>query len=66
MAYFEKNGEVIVIEQIDGLSKKTSLWIGNRGELIKVATFRNDKSADIFKECLKRFLRPFLLEHENP
>ena len=66
MAYFEKNGEIIAIEQINGFGKKTALWIGNRGVLTKVATFRNDKSADDFTEYLRRFFRPHLEENENP
>lgn len=66
MAYFEKNGEIIAIEQVNGFGKKPSLWIGKRGEFTKVASFRNDKSADDFTEYLRRFFLPFLEEQENP
>lgn len=65
MAYFEKNGEIIAVEQIDGFGKKPSLWISKEGIFIKVASFRNEESANDFTEYLKRFFRPNLEEYET-
>lgn len=65
MAYFEKNGEIIAIEQVDSFGKNPSLWIGTYGSFTKVASFRNYKSADDFTEYLRRFFRPYLEEQEN-
>jgi len=66
MGYFKKGEEIIAIEQVDGFGKNPSLWIGTYGSFTKVASFRNDKSADDFTEYLRRFFRPYLEEHENP
>lgn len=66
MGYFKKGEEIISIEQVDGFGKNPSLWIGTVGNFVKVASFRNEKSAKDFEETFRRFLRPYLEELEKP
>lgn len=47
---------MITVEQIDGFGKKPGLWIGDRSELLKVASFGSVDKAVMFCKWLDYFL----------
>ena len=50
---FNKSGLVISVDKIDGFGKNYGLYVGNKRELVKVATFGNDKKAEMFCRYLE-------------
>lgn len=50
---FNRGGIVISVEKIDGFGKKPGLYVGTRSCLNKVASFGNDKKAELFCRYLE-------------
>lgn len=50
---FNRSGTVISVEKVDGFGKMPGLWVGNNRELLKVASFGNEKRAEKFCKYLE-------------
>lgn len=50
---FNRSGTVISVEKVDGFGKMPGLWVGNNREQLKVASFGNEKKAEIFCKYLE-------------
>ena len=50
---FNRGGIVISVDKIDGFGKMPGLYIGRRNEFVKVASFGNDKKAELFCRYLE-------------
>lgn len=65
MGYFKKGSKIISVEQMDGFGKRPGLWIGNVGQLVKVASFNSFEHASLFEEWLTSFLRELIAEEDD-
>ena len=65
MAYFMMGSRYISIEQVDGFGKRPGLWIGNAGQMTKVASFNSFQHAYEFEEWLRMFFGDRLEEGED-
>ena len=52
---YGKGDKVIDIEMQPFFGKRPELYVGNRNELVKVASFSNEKKAKMFEEWLQYF-----------
>ena len=50
---FNRAGIIISVEKIDGFGKNPGLYVGTKSYLYKVASFGNDKKAEVFCQYLE-------------
>ena len=65
MASFKLGTKCIFIEQVDGFGKRPGLWIGNVGQMTKVASFNSFEHAYQFEEWLIVFFGDRLVKEDD-
>lgn len=50
---FNRAGIVISVDKIDGFGKNPGLYVGTKNRVCKVASFGNDKKAELFCKYLE-------------
>lgn len=57
MGYGYSKGEYLIsAEKIEGFGKNPGLWIGKGNQMVKLASFGNEKKAEAFLQWLEYFM----------